>query len=228
MRAALPSALIFAAAIGVLVAQEAAPSTGELVLGAAYTIECGVGSARQTCEGQLCLASDDWLVLETVRPGRTERASPVARAPIANRYFKNVGIGRSTTRKWIPRSAAASVQQVERPDGSEPSADEQRQPPKLEVGERAVVTWLSAGKLATDVGYLVTIDKRELLLDQRLRETHVEAVPGLSSLPLVGTLFRRSVVSHKRVEQQIPLSQVLLIEVADNFFERPRAEPAAP
>ena len=228
MRAALQSALIFASLAGALTAREPASLPGSFELGAAYKIECGVGPARQDCQGQLCLESDEWLVLETIRPGRTERASPVSRVPIANRYFKNVAIGRSTTRHWIPRNAASTVQRVEGPTGSEQAANEQRQPPQLEVGQRAVVIWLSAGKLETSAGNLVTVDTNGLLLEQHLRETHVEAVPGLSGLPLVGSLFRRSVVSHKRVEQQIALSQVLSIEVADNFFERETSDPSAP
>jgi hypothetical protein len=229
MRAALSSALIFASLACVLNAQEpTSPPTGSLELGAAYKIECGVGPARQTCEGQLCLASDEWLVLETVRPGRTERASPVAHIPIANRFYKNVGIGRSTTRQWISRVAAATVQQVERPVESGPEAEQPRQPPELKAGERAIVTWLFAGQLEASVGHVVTIDTHGLLLEQNVREAHVAAVPGWGGLPLVGSLFRRTVVSRRRVEQQIALSQVLPIEVADNFFEREASDRPAP
>jgi hypothetical protein len=179
-----------------------------LEIGDGYTISIERGGVKKQFNGTLVKATDRWLVLMTVLEGRHESAVPVvSKVPGIGRLFRNVGIGRMNEYVWLPREAATVQGRV---IATEPRKIE---PPENELprsGTDFSIQFVQEGKVVDRFGKF-TLGEEQITCCTTRSEARVRGVPVLAELPVMGSLFRRTTIHVREVEEQFSWNDVLCI-----------------
>ncbi len=210
--------LLLAAAGSALAA--APPPTVELEVGERYEIRSGDAEPEQRFSGTLILRNDEWIVLETVWPGRAERGVPVfPKVPGFNRLFRSVGAGSAAVQYWIPAGKAQAIARLE--PLTEPA---EAKPQTLAPGSTAEAIWALDGKLQNAQGKVAALDATRMTLECKTHLVEERGVPYLNEVPVVGKWFRSTSSRTEQATYEIPRSDLICVMVLDGFFERVAAE----
>jgi len=182
----------------------------ELILGDGYVVDVERGSLRRRFEGTLVKANEQWIVLRVVSEGRNEVAVPVvSKAPyFGKRLFQNVGIGRQTEFRWIPREAATIAGHVhaEKPQPATDFADEAPQ-----KGSRFNAFVAAEGKIVEQDGDLAEKADEAIVYMSQRRVYEMTVVPLFGELPFVGGAFRKTKARTEFVRTEIPRESLLCL-----------------
>jgi hypothetical protein len=196
-----------------------------LEIGDWYEVAVQRGAISKQYRGTLVKATDRWLVLFTHAEGRTERGVPVlSKTPYINRLFRNVGIGRTTEYRWIPREAATVL-------GRTLASKAVPLPtPKADVPQgdsHMLVEMVDAGKLDEQQGAISL--HNDQLTSRFQEEVAVEKrMPVLGRLPMVGGAFTSESFELRERTREIATKDVLCIvddSAAADYEELLRLRP---
>lgn len=216
--------LLSAAAASAMAADP--PAVADLVIGDRYEIRSGDIEPEQHFSGTLILRNDEWIVLETVWPGRAERGVLVepgevhlGRPFFTSRVYRHVAVGSTVVQHWIPAGKAQVIARLEPP--AEPVEAE---PQTLAPGSAVEAIWATDGKLQNAQGKVTTLDATQMTLECQTHLVEERGVPFLNEVPVVGKWFRSKTSRTEQATYEIPRSDLLCVIVLDGFFERVAAE----
>jgi hypothetical protein len=191
-------------------AEPAAESTDvrHLELGDGYEVVVRREGVEARYSGKLIQMTDEWLVLRTLSEGRNEYGVPiVSKVPYAGRLFRNVGIGRATTDRWIPRAAATVVGRslADQPGEMVKLMADQ---PNWEQVYR--VEFAEAGE-AHDHSGEITLEGSTLHYTVGIGHEVDVPMPLLGQLPGVGPLFTTRETVFRAEGREVPIGSVLSV-----------------
>ncbi|MFO0896573.1 MAG: hypothetical protein U0836_03990 [Pirellulales bacterium] len=216
--------LLLAVAASAMAAEP--PAVADLVVGERYEIRSGDVKPEQRFSGTLILRNDEWIVLETVWPGRAERGVLVepggvhlGRPFFTSRVYRHVAVGSTVVQHWIPAGKAQVIARLEPP--TEPTEAE---PQTLAPGSTAEAIWAIDGKLQNAQGKVAGLDATRMTLECKTHVVEERGVPYLSEVPVVGKWFSWKNSRTEQATYEIPRSDLICVIMLDGFFERVAAE----
>jgi hypothetical protein len=180
-----------------------------LELGDGYDIVIRRGGVEKRYSGQLVQMTDEWLVLLARSESRTEFGVPmVSKVPYAGRLFRNVGIGRATALRWLPREGATVVGRSLAEDRGDFQPLSAQQPSWEKVTR---VEFSHGRELAYHNG---TVTCQGDTLHYTVAKNHEVEVPLplLGQLPGVGDLFTIRETALREEGREVALGSVLSVE----------------
>ncbi len=179
-----------------------------LELGDGYEVVVRRDGVEQRYSGKLVQVTDEWIVLRTLSEGRNEYGVPVmSKVPYANRLFRNVGIGRSTNDRWIPRDAATIVGRSMREERGDFPPLAAQEPTWKEV----VRIDLAQGEKVDDFAGTLTREGETLHHIHLVVEEVETPWPVLGRLPVLGGTFTTREVVLREEARDVPLGSVLSV-----------------
>jgi hypothetical protein len=220
--------LLLAAATSAVAAER--PALADLVVGDRYEIRSGDLEPEQRFSGTLILRNDEWIVLETVWPGRAKgKETPKERGAavevhlgtpfFTSRAYRHVAVGSTVVQHWIPAGKAQVIARLEPP--TEPV---EAKPQALAPGSAAEAIWATGGKLQNAQGKVTTLDATQMTLECQIHLVEERGVPFLNEVPVVGKWFRSKTSRTEQATYEIPRSDLICVITLDGFFERVAAE----
>ncbi len=180
-----------------------------LELGDDYQVVVRRDGAEARFSGRLVQMTHEWLVLRMVSECRNEQGVPVlSKVPYVKRHFRNVGIGRTTTDRWVPRAATTVVGRLIHEDKEDFQQLATTQPTWEQVTR---VEYAEAGEIAHCSGPL-TLEGTTLHGMKLVCEEMETPLPILGQLPGFGNLFTTTEVELREETRELALESVLVVE----------------